>query len=134
MQQDATQQGATQEQSVPPQDDVRSRCLFCRIADGVIRATVVRSDADTVAFRDINPQAPTHVLVIPRRHIARAAEVAGQGVWDALMSAATAVASDEGLAERGFRLVINSGPDASQSVDHVHVHVIGGRQLSWPPG
>ncbi len=108
-------------------------CLFCRIARGEIPAQVVRADDDTVAFRDVNPQAPTHVLVIPRRHVPNAA-AADQEVWQAVMRAATEVALAEGLGERGYRLVVNSGPDAGQSVEHLHVHVLGGRQLAWPPG
>lgn len=109
-------------------------CLFCRIVRGEIPAEVVHSDDATIAFRDVNPQAPTHVLVIPRTHLPNAAAAADQNVWQAVMSAATAVALAEGLGERGYRLVINSGPDAGQSVEHLHVHVLGGRQLAWPPG
>lgn len=115
------------------QDDaVRASCLFCKIADGQIPATIIYSDDQVVAFRDINPQAPTHVLVIPRRHYANATGAAG--VWEVLMGAAVAVAAQEGLGAPGYRLVINSGPDAGQSVDHLHVHVLGGRALAWPPG
>ena len=109
-------------------------CLFCRIARGEIPAQVVRADDATVAFRDVNPQAPTHILVIPRLHVPNAAAAANQDVWQAVMTAATEVALAEGLGERGYRLVINSGPDAGQSVEHLHVHVLGGRQLAWPPG
>jgi histidine triad (HIT) family protein len=115
------------------QDDaIRTSCLFCKIADGHIPATVVFADDQVVAFRDINPQAPTHVLVIPRRHYANAA--AATGVWETLMGAAVSVAAQEGLDASGYRLVINSGRDAGQSVDHLHVHVLGGRALAWPPG
>jgi histidine triad (HIT) family protein len=115
-------------------DAVRASCLFCKIADGHIPATIVYSDDHVVAFRDINPQAPTHVLVIPRRHYANAAAAVGSDVWDTLMTAAASIAAQEGLNEGGYRLVINSGPDAGQSVDHLHVHVLGGRALAWPPG
>lgn len=109
-------------------------CLFCRIVSGEIPATIVRHDDATVAFRDVNPQAPTHILVVPRQHIPNAAAAADRGVWQAVMSAATTVAQAENLGERGYRLVINSGSDAGQSVDHLHVHVLGGRSLAWPPG
>lgn len=116
------------------QNDVREQCLFCKIADGKIPATIVHTTADTVAFRDVNPQAPTHILVIPRVHVPNAAAAAGQGLWEPVMSAASAVALSENLGQRGYRLVVNSGPDAGQSVEHLHVHVLGGRHLAWPPG
>lgn len=111
-----------------------ANCLFCKIAGGSIAADVVDSTDQVVAFRDVNPQAPTHILVIPRDHIPNAAAAADRGVWQALMSAAVRIALREGLGENGNRLVINSGPDAGQSVDHLHVHVLGGRRLAWPPG
>ena len=111
-------------------------CLFCRIVAGEVPAEVVRDDDTTLAFRDINPQAPVHVLVIPRRHIENAAtlapsdgEVAGQ-----LLVAARAVAEQEGVLDSGYRLVFNVGEDALNSVPHLHLHVLGGRRLSWPPG
>lgn len=112
-------------------------CLFCRIVRGEIPATVVARDEHTVAFRDIDPKAPTHVLVIPVEHVSavRAAEGAeGRELVGRVFQAAAAVASREGLDARGYRLVTNTGPDAGQSVDHLHVHVIGGRKLGWPPG
>ena len=116
------------------QPDATSTCLFCRVAAGTVPATIVHSDETTIAFRDINPQAPTHILVIPRRHIPNAAAAADENVWQAVMSRATHIAHSENLDERGYRLVINSGPDAGQSVDHLHVHVLGGRNMRWPPG
>ncbi len=111
-------------------------CIFCRIVAGEIPANVVREDEETVAFRDIDPKAPTHVLVIPRRHIASVNEI---GESDAelvgrLYLAAKEVAEEEGLAHAGYRLVMNTGPDAGQTVDHIHLHVLGGRALEWPPG
>ena len=110
-------------------------CLFCGIVAGRVPATIVHSDDGTVAFRDVNPQAPTHLLVVPRRHVPGASAVeATAGVWAALMTAAARVARAEGLGEGGYRLVVNTGPDAGQSVPHLHVHVLGGRALSWPPG
>lgn len=114
----------------------RSSCVFCRIADGDIPATVVRQDDDTVAFRDLDPKAPVHVLVIPRRHIASVNELrdADAHVMGALFLAARDVAAADGIADDGYRLVMNTGPAAGQSVAHVHLHVLGGRDMKWPPG
>ena len=111
-------------------------CLFCKIAAGEIPAQVVHTDDDTVAFRDINPQAPTHLLVIPRRHIASLKDAAptDEGVLGRLLFTAARVARDEGLDEGGYRTVINTGAGAGQSVLHLHVHVLGGREFAWPPG
>lgn len=114
----------------------RSSCVFCRIADGDVPATVVRQDEHTVAFRDLDPKAPVHVLVIPRRHIASVNELqdADAHVMGALFVAARDVATADGIADDGYRLVMNTGPAAGQSVAHVHLHVLGGRELKWPPG
>jgi len=113
-------------------------CLFCDIVAGDVPAEVVWTDERTVAFRDINPQAPTHVLVVPRRHIVNAAAVTAEDAEDvaALLVAAKAVADAEGFGgpERGYRLVFNVGPDALNSVDHLHLHLLGGRAFTWPPG
>ena len=111
-------------------------CLFCAIVAGDIPATVVRDDALTRACRDLNPQAPTHVLVITKAHHADvgALAAADPGALRALHRTAAAVAGDEGVAGSGWRLVFNTGPDAGQSVPHVHGHVLGGRHLEWPPG
>ncbi len=112
-------------------------CLFCQVAAGRIPAEIVYQDDETVAFRDINPQAPTHVLVIPRQHVPNATEAAAAAaanVWEAVMGAAARVARQEGVHDRGYRLVVNCGPEAGQTVDHLHVHVLGGRPLTWPPG
>ena len=113
-----------------------SRCLFCRLVAGEIPATVVREDELTVAFRDVNPQAPTHVLVIPRAHHedVGALAVDHPEALVAVHRAAAAVAAAEGVAHSGWRLVFNTGADAGQSVPHVHGHVLGGRQIGWPPG
>lgn len=110
-------------------------CLFCGIAAGSIPATVVHETARTVGFRDLNPAAPTHVLVIPRDHYATAAELsdADPSYAGELLAAGAAVAEQEGLAA-GYRLVLNTGDDAGQTVHHVHLHVLGGRSLGWPPG
>lgn len=111
-------------------------CLFCRIVAGEIPADQVRAGERTYAFRDVAPQAPTHVLVVPREHYATAAELATAqpDVLAELVADAHEIAAAEGLAERGYRLVFNTGPDAQQSVHHVHLHVMGGRSFSWPPG
>jgi histidine triad (HIT) family protein len=111
-------------------------CLFCSLVAGDIPATVVRDDELTLAFRDVNPQAPTHVLVITKAHHADvgALTAADPEALTALHRAAAAVAAAEGVADSGWRLVFNTGPDAGQSVPHVHGHVLAGRYLEWPPG
>jgi histidine triad (HIT) family protein len=112
-------------------------CLFCKVVRGEIPAKIVARTDHTVAFRDIDPKAPTHVLVIPTEHVSAvraAAGAAGRELIGRVFQAAAEVARTEGLDERGYRLVTNTGPDAGQSVDHLHVHVIGGRRLGWPPG
>ena len=111
-------------------------CLFCRIVAGEIPATVVRSDERTLAFRDIDPKAPTHVLVIPTEHYPNLASLvdADPESLIALHRMAAAVAEDEGLAEDGWRLVFNTGLGAGQTVFHVHGHILGGRPMRWPPG
>lgn len=111
-------------------------CLFCGIVSGDVPATIVRRDEHTVAFRDINPQAPTHVLVVPRRHIASvdAMDPEDELVMGRLFHAAREIARAEGISDAGYRLVVNVGEQAGQTVDHLHVHVLGGRHLGWPPG
>ncbi len=115
---------------------VAEECIFCRIAAGEIPAKVVRQDEDTVAFRDINPRAPTHVLVITRRHIPSVNVLAPDdaALVGKLFLAAREIARAEGVDASGYRMVVNAGPDAGQSVDHIHLHVLGGRGLAWPPG
>lgn len=110
-------------------------CLFCKIAAGDIPATIVHASEHSVAFRDLNPQAPTHVLVVPKDHYANAAEVAHRApaVAADLITTARDVAEAEGLGN-GYRLVFNTGEDAGQTVFHVHLHLLGGRSLEWPPG
>ena len=110
-------------------------CLFCGIVAGDIPADVVHETATTVAFRDIEPQAPTHVLVVPRRHEPDAASLAAVAPTELvdLVGAAAAVAEQEGLGD-GYRLVFNTGAAAHQTVFHAHVHVLGGRSMGWPPG
>lgn len=111
-------------------------CLFCRMVAGEVPATVVRDDERTLAFRDINPQAPTHVLVIPKEHYPDIASLAAAGddLLGAVHWAAAAVAEQEGVVDGGWRLVFNTGAGAGQSVFHVHGHVLGGRPFGWPPG
>ena len=111
-------------------------CLFCKILAGDIPSTEVLSTDETYAFRDINPAGPTHVLVIPRQHIDNAAAITKDDgdVLAALLTTAQLVAEQEGVAERGYRLVFNVGEDALNSVPHLHLHLIGGRKLGWPPG
>ncbi len=111
-------------------------CLFCRIAAGTIPATMVHSDEQVLAFRDINPQAPVHVLVIPREHIGSAAELtpAQDQLWGRLLHVAQGIADDEGIAEKGYRLLTNIGREGGQAVHHLHLHLLGGRRMSWPPG
>jgi len=110
-------------------------CLFCKIVAGDIPADVVHRTDTTVAFRDLEPQAPTHVLVVPHRHEPNAAALAAADptVLVDMVTAAAAVAEQDGLGD-GYRLVLNTGPDAHQTVFHVHLHVLGGRSMGWPPG
>ncbi|URM91446.1 histidine triad nucleotide-binding protein [Streptomyces sp. MRC013] len=114
----------------------RSDCLFCKIVVGEVPATVVRETETTVAFRDINPQAPTHVLVIPKAHHADAAALAAAApeVAADVLREAGEVAAQEGTDEAGYRIVFNTGSGAGQTVFHAHAHVLGGRGLEWPPG
>ncbi|HEX3813366.1 MAG TPA: HIT domain-containing protein [Mycobacteriales bacterium] len=117
-----------------------SDCLFCRIVAGEIPSDEVHSGEltgeSTYAFRDVSPQAPTHVLVVPREHYPNAAALAAAKpeLLAGLVADAHAIAVAEGLEERGYRLVFNTGPDAQQSVQHVHLHLLGGRSFGWPPG
>ena len=109
-------------------------CLFCRIIRKEIPATVVLENEHVVAFRDIDPKAPTHVLVVPRAHVATLDDATDSGMLGELLLAAAAIARDAGLVERGYRTVVNCGADAGQTVFHVHLHLLGGRQMAWPPG
>ena len=113
-----------------------SDCLFCKICDGKIPATITYRDPEIVAFKDIGPKAPFHELVIPTKHIASLAEAKedSSALLGKLMVVAAKLARDAGYLEKGFRVVMNAGPDAGQTVPHVHLHVLAGRQLGWPPG
>lgn len=113
-----------------------AKTLFERIGDGEIPAQIVYQDDKVLAFRDVKPGAPTHVLIVPRKPIPRIAEAKPEDhqVLGHLLLKAAEVAKQLGLQERGYRLVINNGPDAGESVPHLHMHIMGGRALSWPPG
>lgn len=113
-----------------------SDCLFCAIVAGEIPADIVYETPTTLAFRDVNPQAPTHILVIPKDHLADVGAVVAADADSAaqLLASAVAVAQAEGLQESGYRLVANTGEIAGQSVFHCHIHVLGGRAMTWPPG
>ncbi len=113
-----------------------SDCLFCSIAAGDIPATLVHQDDVVVAFRDINPQAPTHILVIPREHIASAAELtaAQDPLWARLLHVSQQLAVSEDIDQTGYRIVTNVGRDGGQTVNHLHLHLLGGRAMTWPPG
>ena len=111
-------------------------CLFCKIIAGDIPADVVFESDDVVAFRDINPQAPTHVVIIPKRHISTINDLAESDtdVLGRLYLAAKEIATKEGISEPGYRTVMNCNAAAGQTVFHIHLHLLGGRDLSWPPG
>ena len=111
-------------------------CLFCRIVAGTIPATLVHQDEHLVAFRDINPQAPMHVLIVPRRHLASLNELteSDDQIVGEMVRRAAAIARSNGFADRGYRTVFNCNAEAGQTVFHIHLHVLGGRPLTWPPG
>ena len=109
-------------------------CLFCRIVRKEIPAAIVWEDATALAFRDIDPKAPTHVLVIPKLHVASLNEASDPGMLGHLLLAAREIAAEEGMAEDGYRIVLNTGRGAGQTVFHLHAHLLGGRPMKWPPG
>ena len=115
---------------------MENNCLFCRIVAGEVAAEIIYSDERSVAFRDINPQAPTHVLVVPREHIESLDDATqkDEALLGHLLRVAARVANEMGHSESGYRAVINTGAGAGQSVFHLHVHMLGGRALEWPPG
>ena len=115
---------------------MRGNCLFCKIVSGEAPATIVRDGTRTLAFRDINPQAPIHVLVIPKDHhpTAAAMATADPELAAEILRETAAVAADEGIADSGYRVVFNTGARAGQTVYHAHAHVLGGRGMAWPPG
>ena len=110
------------------------QCLFCRIIRKEIPAQIVAENDDCVAFRDINPQAPVHILVVPREHVPSLNQVTDPTLVSKISAFAVELARREGIAERGYRTVINTNADAGQTVFHLHLHLLGGRRLGWPPG
>jgi histidine triad (HIT) family protein len=113
-----------------------SDCLFCGIVEGKIKGNIVYQDNSVVAFKDINPKAPVHVLIIPRRHVAGVLDLnADDGAMIGhIFEIAARLAREQGIADSGFRVVVNSGADAGQSAFHLHYHLLGGRRMTWPPG
>ena len=113
-----------------------SDCLFCKISAKKIPAKIVYEDADALAFEDMNPQAPVHVLIIPRKHIATPLEMTAEdeSITGHLFLVAAKITRDKGIDESGFRLVLNTNADAGQGVFHMHLHLLGGRRMHWPPG
>jgi len=113
-----------------------TECLFCKMVSGQIKPNTVYEDDDVLAFKDINPQAPVHVLVIPKKHTATLNDLkpADAGLVGKLLLTAARIARDSGIAESGYRTVLNCNVDAGQSVFHVHLHLLGGRVMHWPPG
>jgi histidine triad (HIT) family protein len=111
-------------------------CLFCGIAEGKVKGQIVYQDESVIAFRDVTPRAPVHILIIPRKHLAGMLDIEAEDstVVGHIFEVAAQLARDQGVADSGFRVVVNSGPDAGQSVLHLHYHLLGGRQMSWPPG
>ena len=114
--------------------DESRNCIFCKIGRGEIPAKMVVNNKEIAAFRDANPQAPTHILIIPRKHIASLDDMADSNLLGQMMAIAAALARQEGIAKTGYRTVINTGKDGGQSVDHLHIHLLGGRHMAWPPG
>jgi len=113
---------------------VADACLFCRIVRKEIPAKIVAETNDCVAFRDINPQAPVHILVVPREHVPSVGDVTDPALVGTLTRLAADLAQREGIAESGYRLVMNTNADAGQTVFHLHLHLLGGREMGWPPG
>ncbi len=111
-------------------------CLFCKISSKKIPAKLIYEDNEAVAFEDINPQAPVHVLITPKKHISTALDITDEdnALIGHLFRVAAKVAAEKGIADRGFRLVMNTNSDAGQTVFHIHLHLLGGRQMHWPPG
>ncbi|HEY9676477.1 MAG TPA: histidine triad nucleotide-binding protein [Drouetiella sp.] len=116
------------------QDAVRdSNCIFCKIVDGQIPSNKVSEDETSIAIRDVNPQAPTHILILPKNHVANITKVKEAELLGSLFKKVGEIAATEKLTD-GFRVVVNTGLHGGQTVDHLHIHVLGGRELTWPPG
>ena len=112
-----------------------SDCIFCKIANKEINSNLVYEDESVVAFRDLNPQAPQHILIVPKKHIANITELDDKEIAAHIFTEVVPkIAKEVGVAESGFRLVINTGDEGGQTVNHLHVHLIGGRKMTWPPG
>lgn len=109
-------------------------CIFCRIVKGEIPAQMVTNNKEMAAFRDVNPQAPVHILVIPKKHIPSLDDATDSDLIGRMLALAAAIARQEGIAKSGYRTVINTGKNGGQSVDHLHIHLLGGRAMTWPPG
>jgi histidine triad (HIT) family protein len=120
----------------PRGGEMADNCLFCKMVSGDIKPSLVYDDADVMAFNDINPQAPLHALVIPKRHIATLNDTTADdaSLLGKLITTATRIAREAGVADGGYRVVMNCNADAGQSVFHIHLHVLGGRHMRWPPG
>ncbi|MDR0910026.1 MAG: histidine triad nucleotide-binding protein [Spirochaetaceae bacterium] len=110
-----------------------SDCIFCKIAAGEIPANFIYQDDEVVAFKDTNPQAPVHILIIPKKHVANILE-ADEALLGTLFGKVKKIAASQGLSEKGFRTVVNTGDDGGQTVHHLHLHLLGGRFMQWPPG
>ena len=109
-------------------------CIFCKIANGEIPTEKVFENQKVIAFRDLNPQAPTHILVIPKKHFESSSHVEDESIFGDLVGSAVKIAKDLGLDQNGYRMVINTGEQGGQTVPHLHLHLLAGRNLGWPPG
>jgi histidine triad (HIT) family protein len=125
---------ATEDQNLT--ERIMTDCLFCGIAGGKIKAKIVYQNDHLLAFKDIAPKAPVHILLIPRKHLVSVADIADEdrALIGEIFQAAAELAREQGIADSGYRIVVNSGADAGQSVFHLHYHLLGGRRMSWPPG
>jgi histidine triad (HIT) family protein len=110
-----------------------SHCIFCKIIDRQIPSNIVVEDGETIAIRDVNPQAPVHILILPKKHIANLNEASEANLLASLMQKVREIAASENL-KKGYRVVVNTGADGGQTVEHLHIHLLGGRVLKWPPG
>jgi histidine triad (HIT) family protein len=109
-------------------------CVFCKIAKGEIPAEFIYKDENIFVIRDVNPQAPTHLLIIPAQHVESAAEADDPGIWSSIVGRAVEIARRSGLDKEGFRMVVNTGVQGGQTVPHIHLHLLSGRNFGWPPG
>lgn len=110
------------------------QCVFCRIVRGEIPSQMLANTADCVAFRDLDPKAPVHILIVPKKHVASLDDVTDSDITGKMTMLAAALARQEGISASGYRTVINTGADGGQSVSHLHLHLLGGRKMTWPPG